>query len=951
VLDDAFRSGFRMATPDAAATPIVARATQGRSNAAVIFNPSTDAIRGQLRSASTGVRFWAKVESGSAPSVYALVGGAARGTVSLTVDGGWHEYLLSFGSTWSGQEMMLLGSATGTAKFLLDDVGLVNPPPPPPPTIAAPPQGYWVDDVTIDWVARIFSGYCFIDANGGLTGCQSAGVSESGPVPVFERRATPELAEADILATGATANNPFAPVQDRLYTHRTVTRRWVPGPTPTTVPAATLYRQWGVGIRTFGPTAFSINKLYGSAPEALYNTFDSRGALVAAIFAQGAIEEGVDLFNFYSTTPPTTTTPPQTTTTVAPTTTTPTRPAPFASYPNYLRSQKLKNDGAVAQCLMPGASSTQSFAAACDSATALLAFTPWNQGALAGYLVKQGNTCLQVDYNAPDTQVLLANGTAALKIGWVPCGSTGDDTVWVPTFVETDASNAGWYQLVPKYGRAGIANPCLNLNIGASQSTQMLVEYTCQGGTHTEERWAPNESFWTAPGGTGGTPTTTTATTIPGTPAGAHLLEDGLPTDLVVSSDLGCLNFARAAGVFSPPAELECDMFMPVLTAGGFKLKILPEETTCLEVSGISLVEATCGGTVWADQIQPDGLKFSLRPSTDTSQCLSQYGSSAALLPCSGLPSQYWYDGPRISGTGPIDSALISEFQDLTAEHSDIGIRAVSIGELQSVASLAGLSQRDSRLVSAGPEASGWLFADGGGYVFARNLFSRGMFTTSPDNFVEVAGQTIRLVGGQAVFSPKSANVVRQEWNTLTGVSLLYDSLVPADKLLLEQSHGCTRSDGSSSRINEAQWKAVFLGAALAEIAAAMSSRLGPRLAQMARTPVPGQRLPQDIAVNPNPPAVLRTSTRSIGRASHDAAVQGDIANLPANAVDVRLNQQQVNGAGVRVGTNRPDLQWSVNGQRYYKEYEGIGAPRGVSHTLRIKANDPAGIVSVVEIP
>ncbi len=541
-----------------------------------------------------------------------------------------------------------------------------------------------------------------------------------------------------------------------------------------------------------------------------------------------------------------------------------------------------------------------------------------------------------------------------MKIGWVPCNSSGDDTVWVPTFVETDASNAGWYQLVPKYGRAGIPNPCLNLNIGASQSTQMLVEYTCQGGTHTEERWAPNESFWTAPPGTGGdggggTPTTT----IPGTPAGAHLLEDGLPTDLVVSSDLSCLNFSRSAGVFSSPAELECDMFMPVLTAGGFKLKILPEETTCLEVSGINIVEASCGGTVWADQIQPDGLRFSLRPSTDTSQCLSQYGSSAVLLTCSGLPSQYWYDGPRISGAGPIDSALISEFQDLTAEHSDIGIRAVSIGELQSVASLAGLSQRDSRLVSAGPEASGWLFADGGGYVFARNLFSRGMFTTSPDNFVEVAGQTIRLVGGQAVFSPKSANVVRQEWNTLTGVSLLFDSLSAADKLLLEQTHGCTRSDGSSSRINEAQWNTVFVGAALAEIAAAMSSRLGPRLAQMTRTPVPGQRLPQDIAVNPNPPLDLPVTGRSVGRASHTAQAQADAASArAAGASDIRLNQQQVNAGNTRVGVNRPDLQYTnASGQRVYIEYEGPANPRGAAHTTRIVANDPGASVTVKIIP
>jgi hypothetical protein len=558
---------------------------------------------------------------------------------------------------------------------------------------------------------------------------------------------------------------------------------------------------------------------------------------------------------------------------------------------------------------------------------------------------------------------LLANNTPALKIGWVPCQSTGDDTLWVPTFVETDASNAGWYQLVPKYGRAGIANPCLNLNIGASQSTQMLVEYTCQGGTHTEERWAPNESFWTAPGGTGGgtggTPTTTTATTIPGTPAGAHLLEEGLPTDLVVSSDLSCLNFSRSAGVFSSPAELECDIFMPVLTAGGFKLKILPEETTCLEVSGINIVEASCGGTVWADQIQPDGLRFSLRPSTDTSQCLTQYGSSAVLLSCSGLPSQYWYDGPRISGAGPIDSALISEFQDLTAEHSDIGIRAVSIGELQNVASLAGLNQRDSRLVSAGPEASGWLFADGGGYVFARNLFSRGMFTTSPDNFVEVAGQTIRLVGGQAAFSPKSANVVRQEWTTLTGVSFLYDSLSPADKLLLEQTHGCTRSDGSSSRINEAQWNAVFLGAALAEIGAALSSTLGPRVASAAKRPrqtpntTIAPRLPQDIAVNPDPPAVLPVAGRSVGRASHTAQSDADAASaLASGARDIRKNQQQVNAAGIRVGTNRPDLQYTrPNGQREYIEYEGLANPRGASHERRILADDSGATVTVKTIP
>lgn len=38
---------------------------------------------------------------------------------------------------------------------------------------------------------------------------------------------------------------------------------------------------------------------------------------------------------------------------------------------------------------------------------------------------------------------------------------------------------------------------------------------------------------------------------------------------------------------------------------------------------------------------------------------------------------------------------------------------------------------------------------------------------------------------------------------------------------------------------------------------------------------------------------------------------------------------------------NRPDLQYSLNGQRYYVEYEGRANPRGALHEARILANDP----------
>jgi RHS repeat-associated protein len=106
-------------------------------------------------------------------------------------------------------------------------------------------------------------------------------------------------------------------------------------------------------------------------------------------------------------------------------------------------------------------------------------------------------------------------------------------------------------------------------------------------------------------------------------------------------------------------------------------------------------------------------------------------------------------------------------------------------------------------------------------------------------------------------------------------------------------------------------------------------------------------RLRQDIAVSPEAPDPLAT-TRSIGRASHNDALQNDLAQLPRGARDIRVNQQQVNAAGERVGINRPDLQYTYKGRRTYVEYEGPNNPRGAQHEARIRANDPqAGDVRV----
>ncbi|MEO0461473.1 MAG: hypothetical protein AAF219_11565, partial [Myxococcota bacterium] len=109
-------------------------------------------------------------------------------------------------------------------------------------------------------------------------------------------------------------------------------------------------------------------------------------------------------------------------------------------------------------------------------------------------------------------------------------------------------------------------------------------------------------------------------------------------------------------------------------------------------------------------------------------------------------------------------------------------------------------------------------------------------------------------------------------------------------------------------------------------------------------------RLPQDVAVNPVPPRALSLN-RSVGRASHNQALQSDIANLPRGATDIRVNQQQVNALGQRVGINRPDLQYTLNGRRHCVEYEGLANPRGLAHETRILANDPNASFTLRLVP
>ncbi len=109
-------------------------------------------------------------------------------------------------------------------------------------------------------------------------------------------------------------------------------------------------------------------------------------------------------------------------------------------------------------------------------------------------------------------------------------------------------------------------------------------------------------------------------------------------------------------------------------------------------------------------------------------------------------------------------------------------------------------------------------------------------------------------------------------------------------------------------------------------------------------------RLAQDIAHQrryPTPPPP-NGGSGYIGKSpAQNAALSDFVAWARANAQDVRVGQEQVNAAGVRVGKNKPDLQFTWRGLRHYFEWDRASSPRGIPHGERIKANDPDGIVFI----
>ena len=63
------------------------------------------------------------------------------------------------------------------------------------------------------------------------------------------------------------------------------------------------------------------------------------------------------------------------------------------------------------------------------------------------------------------------------------------------------------------------------------------------------------------------------------------------------------------------------------------------------------------------------------------------------------------------------------------------------------------------------------------------------------------------------------------------------------------------------------------------------------------------------------------------------------------------MNQQQVDINGRRVGTNRPDLQYTLGRERFYEEFETRSMSSASAHQARILANDPMAISAGWLIP
>ena len=155
--------------------------------------------------------------------------------------------------------------------------------------------------------------------------------------------------------------------------------------------------------------------------------------------------------------------------------------------------------------------------------------------------------------------------------------------------------------------------------------------------------------------------------------------------------------------------------------------------------------------------------------------------------------------------------------------------------------------------------------------------------------------------------------------------------------MLWEAASASTRQDWTSGRKAQASGRVLWIGLSLITATKGLS-RLGEGEAGAVA------RLPQDVRVSPTAPPPLRLNRPISASPTQNAFLQNRIAGLQRlRATDIRVNQQQVDINGVRIGINRPDLQYTLAGQRFYEEFDTQSLAAAQAHGPRILANDPRG--------
>ncbi len=125
------------------------------------------------------------------------------------------------------------------------------------------------------------------------------------------------------------------------------------------------------------------------------------------------------------------------------------------------------------------------------------------------------------------------------------------------------------------------------------------------------------------------------------------------------------------------------------------------------------------------------------------------------------------------------------------------------------------------------------------------------------------------------------------------------------------------------------------------------------------KTPGTSVRSPLDVARetnSPEPPDANDGVGSSISKDPAQNASLGRDLRLARllGGEDIRVNQEQVNADGVRVGRNRPDLQFTLRlfvKLRIYIEYDPVDGTRAAGHQSRIFSNDPWSIIILKSFP